>query len=150
MRLNFLMLADYAGLLSDQKFLIAGEFDRLYAVTAPVFHPQMYVVGRIDSDLRDTKPHNITLAVLDDQGRLVKEHPIGNGVTFAPTPFPDTSRVQFVIRVDGLQVPAFGAYTFSVLVDNQAIGSTKFLVEKATPEQAAARGVPVKGAIPTH
>jgi uncharacterized protein DUF6941 len=144
MRLTFLLLADYAALLADNKFLIAGEFDKIAGLKAPLTHPTMYVVGRIESDATDTIPHDMLLSIVDGTGAQVRELKLGEAVRFGPTPYPNTVRIQFLLKLDNLNLPEFGAYAFQVLVDRQVVGSTAFYVEKVTPAEAAARMIQIR------
>jgi hypothetical protein len=121
MKLSFLLISDYATTTADNKLVIGGEFDSLTALSFPVVHPTLTVIGRIEAELSEGESHELSVRVLAPDGRelrrlLVTRFPL------QPAVRPGVLRAQFLIRADALELPMKGVYKFQVVVDGRQLG----------------------------
>jgi len=124
MKLMVLLTADYASVERPTgKLNVLGAFSRIFAKTFPCRHHRMAVVVRLKPDFGDhTDGRELSIVLSDEDGTELMQFEI-------PLTFPlgeGGSRPEFqgVIELNNLLFPRPGSYEFTVLVDDQFLGST--------------------------
>lgn len=135
MELKFGLLADYASVAERGKLVIAGEFDQINAQTAPVTWPLMFLVARFEASITEGSKHRLRLDTRDADGRQVIPA-IEGDIGFVPRGPGRPLRGQIIMRLEGLQFPRAGDYSFNLLVDGRELGTVGlFLTTSADATQ---------------
>jgi hypothetical protein len=123
MRLLYAMLADVAVIQPDGKlYMIGGGVGTLTGPQLPIRHPQLSLVVRVEfTSLEAGRTHTMEVHGLDADG-----HPFAGSVRADVTPPRGESGeagVQFVLNMQNLLFERYGRFVFTILVDNQELGS---------------------------
>lgn len=126
MRLLYAFLADAALVQPDGKlYVIGGGIGTLHGPQLPIRHPQLSLVIRVEfTPLESGRTHTIEVHALDADGR-----PFAGTIKADVTPPRSDSKltseagVQFVLNMQNLLFESYGRFVFTILVDNQELGS---------------------------
>ncbi len=125
MKLNYFLMCDAAAIAQDGKLIIHGVFERMWAVREPsreqpAIHPSMALVFQVEDVERS---QNL-------QGRIELTHvqtgeKIGvQQLTIGAEPGMD--RFNVVTAMPMIPLPFLGDYLFTLYIQDEKIGETKF------------------------
>jgi hypothetical protein len=138
MNLDLLVVADMANVDASGKFNIVGEFNLIFAAELPSPPVHLSLVTRLVAAASEGPTHRVEVAVVDQDGRQFARTPPMEA-TFGGS-VPGTSgdfRAQLVMRINGARFPAYGPYSFQVLVDGRFVGGRTIYVVPHRPGDAA-------------
>lgn len=110
------MLCDYANATGDGKINCMGIFDRLYAMSFPALHRELYLVTALETEPEDegeTRRVNIQLINSDSQTMADLQAQIEFGV--------GKQIVNQIHVFHDLQFPAPGPYQFNMFFEDQLV-----------------------------
>lgn len=124
MQLMILLTADYANIdRPSEKLNVLGAFKYIFADRFPHRHNRMAVVVKLRPDFGDhSDDRELSIVLYDADGiELVRfaipfSFPLGEGG--------HRPEFQGVIELNNLEFPRPGIYEFTVMVDDQVLGST--------------------------
>jgi len=114
MKCQLAVLADAANLSVEGKLNILGEFNTFAAVSAPMVHPLMYFVAKLQISAGDGAVVNLRLRVIDGEGQQLVfpelriqgrgEHPSDGTLASMP----------IIVPIAQALFREFGEYTFEL------------------------------------
>jgi hypothetical protein len=117
--------ADYNGRLS-----ILGIFDAIFANKFPTVHPQCAVAARLCFESSEQGEHALALHVVNVDGQMVIP-PLEGKVNVPSAPNPQAIseiKLNLVLNLQGLFIPAAGTYEINLILDGQPRKSLVFSV----------------------
>jgi len=129
---GFLLVADAARIHPDRTFsLLRGGIDRLQTPANKPITFRGAVVARIAGTMTEAGPHQFRIRVLNEDGQPVA--PDINGTMHVP----EGGGAANIVAEFSLILPAYGRYTFCLLVDKHEVDTWEVRAEKAPPQAAA-------------
>ena len=113
---------DYGGKLS-----LLGAFDGIFALKAPVIHPQCAIALRVRVSRADEGKHQITINFIDADGKLVMPSVHGNFEVHMP-PERDSVAINLVLNIHQLRFDNFGDHAVDLMIDGRQEGSLPLVV----------------------
>jgi hypothetical protein len=141
MRTDFAILCDTGHVRDGLAYVIGGGIDRFYADELPI-PLQASVVARVLVDPEDVGPdHELRVRLVQEEGdRTVSTI---QGTFPIPPPGKDMWQPGFAtaLRLDGIQLPAYGFYVLHLEVDEVQLKTFRFQVARppALPANRQAR-----------
>jgi hypothetical protein len=119
------------------KLNILGAFDGIFAAQMPCKHPACTIAVRVRFERIEDGDHKIRVQIIDRDGKPLGPKLDGNiSVRFRDDS--DSSVVNLVLNIQGLEFKAFGRYRIDLAIDGQMRGSLPFDVREV-PKQAGAK-----------
>ncbi len=133
MNIEVFVLCDAA---TDQqgKLNILGAFDSLFAKKMPTKHPACAVAVRIRFERIEEGDHPMRINIIDEDGNPIGPKLDGN-ISVKTRPGLDSSAVNLVLNIYGLEFKKYGKYRIDLAVDGQIKGSLPLTVREV-PNQA--------------
>lgn len=117
--------ADYQG-----KLCVLGAFDTLCAPQFPVVHPQCSLAVRLHFDSEDSGRHEMSIRLLDENGReVMPAFTPRMDVFFPPGNVPFVSR-NLVLNLQRLRFEKPGVYVFEIILENNLLMSLPLRVTR--------------------
>lgn len=136
MDIQIATLCDFAADYND-RMVISGTFDALFAKSLPVVRPSCILAMRILLLPEDSGEHTISINVIDEDGTSVdpknmpKKAPMGVKV---PDEVAFLTRPLFV-NLQGLSFPKEGVYSVDVTIDDELVVRLPLRVMLVKPQQ---------------
>lgn len=132
MKLSLGLIAEFASALKDNKLMIAGEYDTIFASSVPTILRRFFVVVRVDAHEEPHKTHSIILGLREPGGRGIPPR-LEAIVPFEQAARDDTARAQVIFEIVARQLGQFGLYEFRVEVDGHEVGTIPLRVRMGHP-----------------
>ena len=122
------LLADAITTSDRGKKNLLGVFDNIASVKYPAIHKQMAIYMQLAGDEKDVGSHDIELTFVDGDYRKIHSSPPVQIVIENPnnSPLPVTLFFEVEVRIQNLEIPSEGAYSFWVMDNGRHIGSIPF------------------------
>lgn len=136
MDLRTILVADYANIAQGGKPNVMGIFGVINAEKCPVRQPEMYFIARLTAGAAEFgRQVTITVKLMDSDAKLtLVDLP---QQTIVPTAKGGRrAEVNVIVRLRDIVFPDFGAYQFSILVDNDEKGTLPIEVNKIEHQQS--------------
>jgi len=134
------LIADSANVSVEGKLNILGEFDTIWAQSAPANHPSLWFVAKLITHESDIGKHRVLLRLVDEDGNTVL--PPLTAALEIPAPAEgragDPRSVPVVLGLNNLPFASFGAYTFELRVDDRIVAQVPLYVRQL--QQLGAEG----------
>jgi hypothetical protein len=134
--LRTILVADYANIAQGGKPNVMGIFGVINAEKCPVRQPEMYFIARLTAGAAEFgRQVTITVKLMDSDAKLtLVDLP---QQTIVPTAKGGRrAEVNVIVRLRDIVFPDFGAYQFSILVDNDEKGTLPIEVNKIEHQQS--------------
>src|SRR5262249_32995488 len=122
MELTLLLVADYAAATMDGKLYMMGVFNRIYAVSFPATHPDMYLVIQLSaSPFEYGRSFKLNISLVDDDMQ-----PIITLTTDATVPHGERGEsvtLNHILKMVNVVFPKAGTYEFAIQVDQDLKGT---------------------------
>lgn len=132
MEVDFAFLADSAQVVGGKLYLVGGAFDTIWAKAAPVVHPHMSLVLRLQLTPAETgRQHRLEVNIIDDDGRKIGS--FGGTLEVGRSPGPSTGRrPSFLSSLDlwNLKFERFGDYSFEIMANDFSLKSIPLRLAK--------------------
>lgn len=139
MDVSLAAIADYALIDKGEKVSIIGMFTAIGAPSEPITHPQMTFVMVFEASRGDAgREREWMVDITDADGRTIVE-PMRGRVNFDQN-IRTPSHSQFLLAIQGLTFPKFGAYFFTIFVDGDQ--KKQLRLDVLPSEQASAAPLP--------
>jgi hypothetical protein len=134
MELRYALIADFANATQEGKLNVMGIFDRLFAVTFPAVHRQLFLVTSIETDPEDDgQSREILIQMINDDGVVLTElkgqvnFAVGKQIfnqvhIFQDLRFENPGSYQFNVFFDGRMVKTLDL-ELQILPPTQTVGS---------------------------
>ena len=131
MELRFAVLADFANATNDGKINILGVCDRLFALSFPALHRQLFLVTSIETGLEDEgQTRSIRIQMINADGHVLNE--LNGQVTF-----PNIKQIFHQIHMfHDLRFETPGPYQFNIFFDGRMVKTLDLELEQLVPQQA--------------
>ena len=128
MRVEVALVADYVAMTSDQKLIIGGVFDRIFASDLPYVHPSMGLALRIRFDIDEDRDHQVMLRFIDPDGAAVMPELVAQ-LGFPPDAIAGEVRsMQLALGMGDVLFRKQGPHRVDILVDGQYLDSVELAV----------------------
>lgn len=118
MEIVLALLADCANVSREGKLNILGIFERIYAQSIPVTHPQMHLILTIEAErVEADREHRIEVELIDADGKKLVS--IGGNLKFGPPPPGEKVKLNHIIQLNNLRFEHLGSYEFKILLNNE-------------------------------
>lgn len=123
------VVADAANITSDGKLNVLGVFENILTESTPCVHLEFYVVVMVRCDVGDKgNVHRISLKLTDaDRAEIGKSNAL-DAISSHDDPNPHPI-LKAIFRLRGVSFPAFGQYTFHVVVDESEVAEIDLFVQ---------------------
>jgi hypothetical protein len=122
------VLADAANVTADGKLNILGEFNGIFAKSLPVVWPKMFLVLRLDSTPGEGPAHKLVIRVMNEDGKMLNQIADAT-IRLVDAAIPGAPRRgQYIIGIERAYFPAYGTYSFEILVNGNSVGSVPLYV----------------------
>jgi hypothetical protein len=128
--LRTILVADYANVAEGGKPNVMGIFRAINAERCPTRQPEMYFIATLTAGVTEFgRQVTITVKLMDSDAKLTL-------VDFSQQTIVPTAQggrraeVNVIVRLRDVVFPDFGAYQFSILVDNDEKGTLAIEVNK--------------------
>lgn len=118
MEIEFAVIADYATTTSDNKLVIGGIFDTVYAPDMPAQHPVMALALRIRAHPGETGTHQVTVRLVDPDGNEVIQ-PLEAPVEIGAGDPLEGGTADLVLTLNGVPFETFGRHSYDIFVDGR-------------------------------
>ena len=103
---------------SAGKLNILGAFDTINSPNFPTMHPQCYIVVRLRLQRIESGSHQVTIHIIDDDGKFVV--PALDGNFTVEIPASDRSgNVNIILNLQGLKFDHAGEYAVILAIDGK-------------------------------
>lgn len=110
---------------STGKLNVLGIFNNLNAVKFPAKHPQLTLVVVLRGHRSEAGDHHLTINLVDADGKGILA-PIGGRFAIRP----EALDANLILNIQNLDLPAPGAYSADITVDNHFLKSVPLTVIK--------------------
>jgi hypothetical protein len=135
MDIEFAVIADYASTTSDNKLVVGGIFDTIYAQEMPASHPFMALAIRVRAHPGEAGRHAVMVRLVDPDGTEV--------IQALDAPFEiggvdplEGATADLVLQLAGVPLETFGRHSFDVFIDGRFEKGIMLSVRRA-PEPSA-------------
>ena len=122
MEVDFAFLADAAEVANGKLHLVGGAFDTIWTQQVPLRYPKLSLALRLLFSAAELdRTHKIEIRIRHEDGKIIVS-PIGGDLSISKNPnLPKGWRQGFltVMNFSDLTFPAFGDYSFELVVDNR-------------------------------
>ena len=134
MRLELLLLADYANISVGEKLNVMGIFRNVNTSEVPARHPEMYIIVGMDASAAEFgSEHTLKIDIVDDDARQKVLEWSRNFVV--PTPPSGVNvKLNHLLNVRDLVFPHYGNYAVYVTVDTLTFDQSYSLTVSETPK----------------
>jgi hypothetical protein len=123
-----MMLADSVNTTADGQVNMLGQFDRVNCGAFPAVHPRMTLWLRMKLDPQDKgRVLNTELRFVDPDGGLIMSAEQAMQAPESASNWPPM-RINAIIPMHGLVLPAAGDYAFTYEIDGQEMGRCELQV----------------------
>lgn len=119
MRVDLVVLADYATVTADQKLVIVGVFDSILASSLPMRLPSIYVALRVCSGPVDNGDHTLILRLVNPDGQPVAPELKADFNVQVPLDSEGEGALQIVMGMSNVEFKVPGPYAVDVLIDDR-------------------------------
>jgi hypothetical protein len=132
--LRTILVADYANVAQGGKPNVMGIFGIINAEKCPARQPEMYFVASLTAGAAEFgRQTTIRVKLMDSSAKLTLVD--FSQQTVVPTaPGGRRAEVNIIVRLRDVVFPDFGAYQFSILVDNDEKGTLPIEINKIEPQ----------------
>lgn len=141
MRLKTFMVADHAETVRGKLYVTGGCWDTLSVGQIPVQHPHMTVAIALGVPWQQTnQSHQFKLSLVDEDHQPIIPALEGDFEAGRPAGMraDDETQMLMALNLNGLTIPAEGAYSFVLEIDGSELGRARFKVVAQTPQPATA------------
>jgi hypothetical protein len=132
MEIEIFTLADHAQDVQGKMF-ISGTFDALHAPQFPLTYPFFTLAMRLRFSEKEAGDHQLTIKVLDPDGKDLVKNVEGNLPVQAPPPPATYTGINFTLNLLQVQFAKAGIYTFELYLDGEWETGLKLNVVQRTP-----------------
>jgi Family of unknown function (DUF6941) len=118
MEIEFAVIADYATTTSENKLVIGGIFDTVYAPDMPAQHPVMALALRVRAHPGEEGRHAITVRLVDPDGAEVVQ-PLEAPFEIGVGDQLEGGTADLVLQLNGVPFETFGRHSFDIFVDGR-------------------------------
>jgi hypothetical protein len=137
LKVNFAHVCDYASISREGKLSVMGIFAQVFAITLPGGIPMMYLAFEIDASASELdRPFKLEIRLADADGGIIAsvEGEAAFGVLPGQTlPKGERAKNSQVMALGGLQLPKWGAYSFSIFLNGDLKIETGFTLTQGLP-----------------
>lgn len=130
--INFIHLCDAASVDSLNKVSVLGIFSNIYFPSVPNTFLKMTLVANIAIGDLPKEEHTLSIKLYNPKGEeIVMKLPIN--IKFKVPDEIDQKRkseLNMIIEITMIEFKEFGEHKYDLLIDNEILGSKKFLVEE--------------------
>jgi len=128
MNIEAFLLCDCA---TDQrgKLNVLGAFDSIYAKKTPIVHPACTVATRIRFERIEEGEHNVSINVIDEDGRAIVPRLDGK-ISVRAREDVGSSVVNLILNLQRLKFENYGEYRIDLAIDGKVEGSLPFSVRE--------------------
>jgi hypothetical protein len=140
MDIEFAVIADYAATTNENKLVVGGIFDTIYAPETPATHPFMALAIRVHAHPGEAGRHAVMVRLVDPDGTEVIQ-PLDAPFEIGGVDPLEGGTADLVLQLSGVPFETFGRHSFDILVDGRFEKSVALSVRKA-PEAPGDEGLP--------
>jgi hypothetical protein len=133
MDIEFAVIADYAATTNENKLVIGGIFDTLYAREMPASHPFMVLALRVRAHPGEAGHHQVVVRLVDPDGAEVIQ-PLEAPLEIGGLDPLEGGTADLVLHLAGVPFGTFGRHGFDILLDGRFERSVQLTVRQAPPE----------------
>ena len=126
MDVDFAFLADAAEVANGKLHLVGGAFDTIWGQQAPLNYPKLSMALRLlFSPAELNRKHKVEIRIMNEDGKIIPPS-IGGDLEISKNPnLPKGWKQGFmtVMNFANLNFPAFGDYSFELVVNNTSAKS---------------------------
>ena len=128
MNIEAFLLCDCA---TDQrgKLNVLGAFDSIYAKKTPIVHPACTVATRIRFERIEEGEHNVSINVIDEDGRAIVPR-LDGIISVRAREDVGSSVVNLILNLQRLKFENYGEYRIDLAIDGKVEGSLPFSVRE--------------------
>lgn len=128
MNIEAFLLCDCA---TDQrgKLNVLGAFDSIYAKKTPIVHPACTVATRIRFERIEEGEHNVSINVIDEDGRAIVPR-LNGKISVRAREDVGSSVVNLILNLQRLKFENYGEYRIDLAIDGKVEGSLPFSVRE--------------------
>jgi len=130
-----ILVADYAN-VAEGKPNVMGIFGIINAEACPVRQPEMYFIATLTAGAAEFGRKATIRVKLMDSGAKVTLVDFPQQIVIPTAQGGRRAEVNVIVRLRDIVFPDFGAYQFSILVDNDEKGTLPLEVNKIEPQQS--------------
>ncbi len=134
MEVRIAVLADFASFTADQKLNILGVFRQIYALQAPIIHPQFKVVFQLEFNSSEGGEKQIKIELVDEDGAEMLS--ISAKLRVESMPDGRASLINQILDFAGFTFPKFGDYDFRIVLDGITVCVIPLTVAQITASPA--------------
>jgi hypothetical protein len=130
MQVEWAALADYAAVDAAGKLTVVGVFEEIYSPHEPIIWPAMMLLLRFKIKRPEIGlKQKVVVRLSNEDGAMIFQ--LEGDVT--PNLIPGAkarseATINQILRINGLQFPKFGSYTFDILLNNNAVAAVPLFV----------------------
>ena len=122
MEVDFAFLADAAEVANGKLHLVGGAFDTIWAQQVPLNYPRLSLAIRLFFSAAELdRKHKVEIRIVNDDGKTIQPA-VGGELEVSKSPnLPKGWKQGFmtVMNFTNLSFPAFGDYSFELVIDNR-------------------------------
>ena len=123
MEVDFAFLADAAEVANGKLHLVGGAFDTIWTQQVPLNYPKLSLAMRLLLSAAELdRKHKVEIRIMNEDGKVVPPS-VGGDLEISKNPnLPKGWKQGFmtVMNFANLTFPAFGDYSFELIVDNRS------------------------------
>jgi hypothetical protein len=128
--LRTILVADYANVAEGGKLNVMGIFGGINTVACPARQPEMYFIANLTAGAGEFERQATIRVKLMDSGAKLTLVDFSKSIVVPKAEGGRRAEVNVIVRLRDVVFPDFGAYQFSVLVDNDEKGTLPIEVNK--------------------
>ena len=136
MDLRTILIADYANVAEGGKLNVMGIFGVINAEGCPVKQAEMYFIASLTAGAAEFGRQTTVRVKLMDSAAKVTLVDFPQQITVPKTKGGRRAVLNVIFRLSDIVFPDFGAYQFSILVDNDEKGTLPIEVNKVERQQS--------------
>ena len=130
MELRTILVADYANVAQGGKLNVMGIFGIINTKACPVRQPEMYFIASLTAGAAEFGRQTTIRVELMDSSAKLKLVDYSQQTVVPTAPGGRRAEINIIVRLRDVVFPDFGAYQFSILVDNDEKGTLPIEVNK--------------------
>jgi hypothetical protein len=129
MEIEFAVIADYAATTNENKLVVGGIFDTIFASEVPANHPFMALAVRVHAHPGEVGRHAVTVRLVDPDGTEVIQ-PLQAPFEIGGMDPLEGGSADLVLQLSGVPLRTFGRHSFDILIDGRFEKGVKLNVRR--------------------
>jgi hypothetical protein len=120
-------LCDFASVDAGGKLNIIGVFDSMWARESPIVYGLCVLAARLRFEKGEEGTKQVKISFIDPDGNLVM--PVAEAIApVVSQPTASTTTAHIITMISQINLPTFGEYSLSLVIDGNQVASTPFYV----------------------